>query len=140
VLVLKGLVGLCFQAGKKGLEINKDAVSDADGEPFRASQGAGWGWTNDPPPLREGAERGGTCWTPKKGRVEDASGTGAGVRGGDRVEICRPRGGFQGPSGPGAAQYVSSDPEGMQAWSQPEIGFQSCDKDTWLEWQGPWRP
>ena len=28
-----------FQAGKKGLEMNKDAVSDADGEPFRASQG-----------------------------------------------------------------------------------------------------
>ena len=28
-----------FQAGKKGLEMNKDAVSDADGEPSRASQG-----------------------------------------------------------------------------------------------------
>ena len=19
-------------------------------------------------------------------------------------------------------------------------GFQGCDRDTWLEWQGPWRP
>ena len=27
--------------GKKGLEVNKDAVSDADVEPFRASQGRG---------------------------------------------------------------------------------------------------
>ena len=27
--------------GKKGLEMNKDAVSEADVEPFRASQGRG---------------------------------------------------------------------------------------------------
>ena len=59
---------------------------------------------DDRPLLREGAERGGTFWTPKKRHVEDASGTGAGVKGGNRVEMCRPRGGFQGPSGPGAAQ------------------------------------
>ena len=64
----------------------------------------GWGVTDDQPPLRAGAERGGTCWTPKKGHVEDASGTAAGAGGGDRVEMCRPRGGFQGPSGPETAQ------------------------------------
>ena len=51
--------------GKKGLEVNKDAVSDADVEPFRASQG-GRGWTDDHPVLRAGAERGGPCRTPGK--------------------------------------------------------------------------
>ena len=30
-----------FKAGRKGLEMNKDAVSDADEEPFKASQGRG---------------------------------------------------------------------------------------------------
>ena len=55
---------------------------------------------DDRPPLREGAERGGTCWTPKKGHVEDASGMGAGVRGGDRVEMCRPRGAIPGSQWP----------------------------------------
>ena len=37
-------LGDCLAAsklGRKGLEMNKDAVSDADGETFRASQG--WG-------------------------------------------------------------------------------------------------
>ena len=38
-----------FQAGKKGLEMNRDAVSDADGGPFRASQGGGGdGWMITP--------------------------------------------------------------------------------------------
>ena len=27
-----------FQTGKKGLDMNKDAVSDSDEEPFRASR------------------------------------------------------------------------------------------------------
>ena len=33
--------GPASKPGKKGLEVNKDAVSDADVEPFRASQGGG---------------------------------------------------------------------------------------------------
>ena len=46
--------------------MNKDAVSDADGETSRASQEGGKDGQMVGPLLRAGAERGGTCWTPER--------------------------------------------------------------------------
>ena len=57
-----------FQAGNKELEMNKDAVTDADVEPFRTSQGGGGDGRMISPLLREGAEIGGTYRTPGRGQ------------------------------------------------------------------------
>ena len=48
--------------------MNKDAVSDSDVKSFRASQGGGGDGRITGPLLRAGAERGGTCWTPRRGQ------------------------------------------------------------------------
>ena len=53
---------------KKGLDMNKDDLSDADREPFRASQGEGGDGRMIGPLLKAGAERGGPCWTPGRGQ------------------------------------------------------------------------
>ena len=61
-----------------------------------------------------------------------------GLGGVRRVEMTVGQGGrgFQSPSGPGAAQEGSSDPEGMQAWSQPSLGVGAWT-GTETEEQGP---
>ena len=48
--------------------MNKDAVSDADGETSRASQEGGKDGQMVGPLLRAGAERGGTCRTLGRGQ------------------------------------------------------------------------
>ena len=130
--------------------MNKDAVSDADVESFRATQGGG---------------RDGRMITPFQGQElkEEAP---AGLLGGDNPEDV-PEIGVGGQSGddggdprvPGAlrrpnrclltqkrcrhgANLPMEEGPGLALRQENRglKGFQGCDRDTWPEWQGPWRP
>ena len=126
--------------------MNKDAVSDADGETFRASQGGGGDKQMVGLLLRTGAERGGHLQDPWEGaalRMHRDWGGGEGGRmektGGDsRVPValrqpsrclltqkgCRHGANLPTEEGPGLE--LRQENQGLKR-------FQDCDRDTWSE-------
>ena len=106
--------------------MNKDAVTDADVEPFRASQGGGGDGRMTGPLLRAGAERGGTEWTRGRDNPEDAPRTGVGVGGrvemtGGPVALTQPSNGLLTQK---RCRHGANLPHGGGTWTGTERGEQ----------------